>query len=244
MLRHDYITKLTSLLAQVSTDDTIDVAAQIIVQAITEKHLIYAFGASHAGILTEEMFYRAGGLALINPVFDKNLMLDVKPVTKTSDMENLAGFGKIIAQNVPFKAGDVLIAHSVSGRNAVMLDLVLFAKERGVKVVAITNVAYSKSVASRHESRKRLFEIADIVIDNHGEIGDASMTLPGSGHKVAPTSTVVGAAIVNSLLLAIAERLPREKDRVLPIFASANMDGTREHNNRIFSDYKDQILYQ
>jgi uncharacterized phosphosugar-binding protein len=244
-MRKQYIEQLKNLLDKVQTDDNIDKAATMLVEAIESKKLIYAFGASHAGILTQELLYRAGGLALVNPIFDSNLMLDVRPVTKTSAMENLVGFGTIIAQNVGFKAGDVLIAHSVSGRNAVMLELVTFAQSVGVKVIAVTNVAYSTSVTSRHVSGKRLFELADIVLDNHGEIGDACMVVPASHAKMAATSTVIGSAIVNSLVVATVERLQaNDPKRLLPIFASANMDNTQNHNEAIFKQYSEQIRYQ
>ena len=39
----------------------------------------YTFGASHAGILSEELYYRAGGLMLFNPIFGRELMLDSTP---------------------------------------------------------------------------------------------------------------------------------------------------------------------
>ena len=44
-------------------------AAEIMAQSILAQRNIFVFGASHAGILAEEMSYRAGGLAIINPLF-------------------------------------------------------------------------------------------------------------------------------------------------------------------------------
>ena len=67
-------------------------AAQM-ADAIKEGHSIFVFGASHAGILAQEMFYRTGGLAVMNPIFPKEVMLDVRPITKTSQMERLEGYG-------------------------------------------------------------------------------------------------------------------------------------------------------
>lgn len=244
MLKNQYVKKVTELLDKVNKDPVIDEAAHLMVEAIINKNLLYSFGASHAGILTQEMFYRAGGLALINPIFDKNLMLDIVPVTKTSEMENLADFGNIIASNVGFKSGDVLIAHSVSGRNSVIIDLVNYAKEQGVRVIVITNLAYSKSVTSRHKSGKCLYELADIVIDNYGDIGDSCIPFPNSKYKLAPTSTVIGSAIVNMLLLSVVQNLPEDSYSTLPIFASSNMDDTVDHNKNVLTEYKAQIRYQ
>lgn len=242
-MKNIYIDAVLEKIEKVRKDENIEKAAEMIAEAIKRGNLVYSFGASHAGILSEEMFYRAGGLALINPIFDKNLMLDVKPITKTSELETLSGYGKIIARNVEFKEGDVVIAHSVSGRNPVMVDFAMEAKEKGVRIIGITNLTYSKSAPSRHESGKRLFDLSDIVIDNHGDIGDAAVKFENIEQKVGATSTVVGAVIVNSILVAIVEIL-KNSDILVPIFYSANIDGTKEHNDKIFEQYKNQIKYQ
>ena len=76
-------------------------AAQM-ADAIKEGHSIFVFGASHAGILAQEMFYRTGGLAVVNPIFPKEVMLDVRPITKTSQMERLEGYGCIALQNTRY----------------------------------------------------------------------------------------------------------------------------------------------
>ena len=157
----------------------IDEAIRLLTTANLEKHSIYIFGASHAGILAEEMYYRAGGMMTINAIFGRELMLDRSPITFTSKMERLEGYGTALAEIQPFKEGDVLILHSVSGRNPVIIDLALAAKEKGVKIIALTNKTYSQSVTSRHSSGLRLFEVADLVIDNHGEIGDAGCQIKG-----------------------------------------------------------------
>lgn len=222
--------------------ETIENAAKTMCDCIINNHTIYAFGASHAGILTQELFYRAGGLALINPIMPKEVLLDVRPITQTSQMERLSGYGSLILDQTPIQKGDVLIIHSVSGRNTIAIDMALRAKEKGVFLVAVTNVLYSASVESRHPSLKRLYEIADIVIDNCGDYEDASTEIPGINQKVAPTSTIAGAFIVNSIVLEIIERLV-EKGVEPPIFHSANVDGGDEFNQGIFKKYKDKIHY-
>ena len=98
----------------------------------------------------EELFYRAGGCVLINPVFAKSLMLDTAPITHTSKMERLEGYGTALADKTPIKKGDVVIVHSVSGRNPVSIEFAMKAKENKAIVICITNLSYSKSVSSRH----------------------------------------------------------------------------------------------
>lgn len=238
--------KVKNLLDTVETKErgSIDAATKLIVEANEKKHSIYCFGASHAGILSEEMFYRAGGMMTINAIFGREVMLDRKPITFTSKMERLEGYGTALAGTVRFKPDDVLILHSVSGRNPVIIDLALAAKKKGVKIVALTNVTYSKSVTSRHSSGKRLFEVADIVIDNHGDIGDAACQLNGAPQKVGPSSTVIGAAILNTIIVEASQQLVNSGNGDAPVFYSANLDGGDEKNRKLYEEYRSMIHYQ
>lgn len=222
--------------------ETFQKAADLIRTALETKHSVFIFGCSHAGILAEEVFYRTGGLAVINPIFFPGFMLNTRPITMTSQLERVDGLGKILLKENRLKAGDVLILHSVSGRNNVPVEMALEAKAMGVSTIAITNLAYSGSVTSRHPSGKRLFEACDLVIDNKGCTGDAAITLEGLPEKIGPTSTTVGAALVNALVIETVGGMLA--DGVFPpVFMSANLDGGDAHNKKIFEEYKDNIFY-
>jgi uncharacterized phosphosugar-binding protein len=203
---------------------------------------VFIFGCSHAGILAEEVFYRTGGLAVINPIFFPGFMLNTRPITMTSQLERLDGLGKILVKENRLKKGDVLIIHSVSGRNNVPVEMAEEAKALGVKTIAVTNIAYSSAVTSRHPSGKRLFEVCDIVIDNKGCVGDAAVTLEGLPEKIGPTSTACGAALINALVIETVGKM-LEEGKIPPVFLSANLDGGDEHNKKIFEEYKDSIFY-
>ena len=245
-MKFTYLDKIKDLLDLIEKEesDNMAKAVELISNAIIEKKSIFSFGASHAGIITEEMFYRAGGLVVINPVFERSLMLDTTPITFTSKMERLVGYGTEIAAKTPIKEGDVVIIHSVSGRNPVSVEFALEAKKKGGVIIALTNVSYSKTVSSRHPSGKRLFEIADLVLDNHGELGDACVEIQGYDQKVAPTSTVIGATIMNSILSEAVKDVMNKGLEVPPIFYSANMDGGDELNKKVYETYKDAIHYK
>lgn len=60
--------------------------------------------------------------------------------------------------------------------------------------------------------------------------------------KIAPTSSVIGCSIVNSIVIRIVEHL-LEMNVEPPIFHSANVDGGDEFNKLLFERYKDQIHY-
>lgn len=241
-----YIDKIKELIdiIEVKEKENMEKATEIMVNAIKNKKAIFSFGASHAGILSEELYYRAGGLVVINPVFARSLMLDTSPVTYTSKMERLVGFGTTLADKTPIKEGDVVIIHSVSGRNPVSIEFAIEAKNKGAIVICITNLSYSKTVSSRHTSGKNLYEVSDLVIDNHGEKGDACVDIIGIDQKVSPTSTVVAATIMNSIVAAATQELVNSGMNPAPIFYSANIDGGDELNKKIFDEYKEVIHYQ
>lgn len=244
MVGREYIAKVIENIKRAYDEqtETLDSVSSFIAKTIERKNNVFVFGCSHAGILAEEVFYRTGGLAVINPVFHPSLTLNARPVTLTSTAERTPGLGREIFEQNGIKQGDLLIIHSASGRNSVPVDMALRAKESGVATVCITNLTYSSSVSSRHPSGKRLFEVCDTVIDNKGEIGDVSVEVPGLPEKMGPTSTAVGAAIINALVIEAVETMIAD-GFVPPVFMSANLDGCDAHNARIFEEYKDNIFY-
>lgn len=227
---------------QVSQGEAMEAAAHCLAAAIAQKRSIYVFGCSHGAILAEEMFYRAGGLAVINPLFNPSLMLNVRPVTLTSRFERLEGQSKALLEESSAKAGDVILIHSVSGRNAGIVEMALEAKALHMTVIGITNMAYSEQNTSRHSSGKRLFELCDICIDNGGEFGDGCVEIKGIHEKAGATSTVIGASIVNGISVRAAEILAETGIRP-PVLHSANADGGDNINRRIFEEYQDCIHY-
>ncbi|MBO0413518.1 SIS domain-containing protein [Enterococcus hulanensis] len=240
-----YFDRIQEILKEVEVNeaDAINQTIELLTDANLNGKGIYIFGASHAGILAEELYYRAGGMMTVNAIFGRELMLDQSPITVTSKMERLEGYGTTLASTIPFKKDDVLILHSVSGRNPVTIDLALSAKEKGVKIVALTNVNYSKQVTSRHSSGKRLFELADIILDNHGDTGDACCSIEGIEQKVGPSSTVVGATILNTIIVEVTRKLIEHGVEYPPIFYSANLDGGDQLNQELFKKYENVIHY-
>jgi uncharacterized phosphosugar-binding protein len=143
---------------------------------------------------------------------------------------------------IPIGAGDVVLVHSVSGRNAAPVEVALYAKQQGAKVIALTSLDYSRSVAPRSGTGYRLYEVADLVIDNGAPRGDAIVQLKGFPQPVAPVSTVLGAALVNAVV-AEACAILLERGISPPVFMSANLDGGDAHNARLMERYRGRVLY-
>jgi uncharacterized phosphosugar-binding protein len=215
-------------------------SAELMASAIADGRVLYVFGASHAGILTQDLFYRAGGLVPIEPIMPAGLMLNERPITRTSHLERLPGFAEVVLRDLPIRDGDVLLVVSVSGRNAVAVEMCIGARERGAQVVALTSLPYSQSVAARGEDR--LFEVADIVLDLGGHVGDAAIKLDGLDQPVGPTSTAVGSAILHGVMVEVAARL-LERGIQPPVFRSANLDGADERNAALMKAYRGRLSY-
>ena len=220
-------------------EQAIDAVAKVCADAIQAGGLLYFFGTGHAHMLCEEPFYRAGGMACVSPILEPSLMLH-QGGAKSSTLERLPELGSTVVAESGVGEKDVLFLISNSGRNSVPIDGALEGKKRGATTVAITSMAYSSAVTSRHPSGKRLFEVCDYVLDNCGVYGDACIELPGLTQAISPTSTVLGAALIN-LVMTETVRLLLERSVMPPVFASANTDEGDKANKAVIAEYKKRI---
>lgn len=220
----------------------IEKAAEIVANAIMEGKGIFSFGASHSFILTEEMVYRTGGLMLINPIYPQGMNLFVTPMTQTSQFERIEGLGTVLLDKSKIKDGDVLFLSSVSGRNAVIIDMAKRAKERGITVIGVTSVEYSSTVTSRHSTGKKFTDFCDLVIDNMAPYGDSVVEIDNFPQKVSPMSSVSGLVVMNSIVAKTVDLLVKSGYEP-PVFMSANVDGGDEYNQRLLDANKDRIHY-
>lgn len=219
----------------------IESAAFLIAACLGNQGWIYTSGTGHSHLLAEEIFYRAGGFARVFPILDADLMLHVD-ATGSTDLERLEGYGTQLLESHPINERDVLILSSNSGRNAVPIEMAESARKKGAKIIAITNLTHSQSVASRHSSGKKLYQLADIVLDNFGEIGDASIRIPELGAAMGATSTVIGAALLHTILIRAAE-LCIESGIIPEVFHSSNSDSGEDHNQALIDRYKSRIPF-
>ncbi|MEO7125372.1 MAG: sugar isomerase domain-containing protein [Nakamurella sp.] len=186
--------------------DSINRAADAVATAIATEHVVHVFGTGHSHILAEELYYRAGGLVAIKPLLFDGLMIHHN-VEQSTALERLPGLAAAILADRTVEAGDVFIIASNSGGNATVVECAQIAADAGATVIAVTSIAHATSPSARETGLPRLHELAAIVIDNHGEPGDASVRIPGLDKRVGPTSTAVGATIVNAIVVQAAQLL-------------------------------------
>lgn len=197
------------------------VAAALVVDAVRNGHTFWAFGTGHSHMIAEELYGRAGGLADVRAVLEPGLMLH-EGLLKSSLLERLTGMADVLLQTNDLAAGDVVLIASNSGRNAVPVEFAAGARERGVKVIALTSMAHSTATASRAPGGQRLFELADVVIDNCGVPGDALIEVDRSPERTGATSTMVGAMLVQALTVEIVAKLT-ERGETPNILRSLNV---------------------
>lgn len=234
----EYLNCVLDKLEKVRANATpIEQASRVIFESLSNEGYLFVFGSGHSHMLAEEIFYRAGGLARVKPIFDDRLMLHVKASQSTS-YERQSGLSKQLLERHRLTSKDVIIIASNSGRNNAIVEMAQLAKEKGAKVIALTSLMHSASQTSRHPSGKRLFEVSDVVLDNFGEIGDACVQVKSG--KVAATSTVVGCAILEAIVARVAE-LGDSKGIRIETFASSNVDGGDSKNQSLIEKYINEV---
>lgn len=242
MKKHiEYLDNLARVLDDIRNKqlESVERAANAFAQALEKDNSIFLFGTGHSHMLAEELFYRAGGLVKIQPVFEEDLMLH-KSASKSTEFERLEGYAEKLFKDYEMKENDVIVIISNSGRNGVCVDMAQLAKENGLTVIALTNLNHSMSMASRHPSGKKLYEFADIVLDNMGCVGDASVYFEKINRNASPTSTSSGAAILNAVVAGCIEKML--EDGFTPeVFSSSNVDGGDAVNEAYLNKYRDII---
>jgi uncharacterized phosphosugar-binding protein len=184
---------------------TIDDVAAAITEAIESGHHIYAFGAGHSVALVNEMYRRAGGLKIVRPIWNEE-MLSRSDSERPGQLENESGYYRMLTDGLDWGPGDLCWVLSNSGRNALVVELAQEARRRGVKIIALTSLTHCAAVPAT-AGLPKLPEIADYILDNAGVLGDASIPIDGLPEWVAPTSTIIGSALIHAVWAEVAERL-------------------------------------
>lgn len=181
-------------------------AADALAATLRTGGVVHLFGTGHSHMLAEEVFYRAGGLLPINAMLDETVVLSGGAHRSTAT-ERTPGTAADIASRYDLRAGDAGIVISNSGRNPAPIEMARLMKDLGLTVIALTSLAHSGAFAPLPPHTVRLADVADIVLDNGGGVGDAALGLEGVAHPVGPTSTVAGAALLQAVFIGVMERL-------------------------------------
>jgi uncharacterized phosphosugar-binding protein len=212
--------------------------AHVIFESMKKGGVLHVFGCGHSHMLMEECFYRAGGLAPINPIFETSTMLHEGAV-KSSMIERMSGYASHVLDNYVTRPGEVMLVFSLSGINSFPIEMALAAREKGLITVAFSSLNY-REATSRHSSGKKLYELVDYVINNHAPYGDAMVSYENSGIKAVPSSSVLSIILLNMLISEIIACYDNA-GLTPPAFVSGNMEGGLEHNQAYLQEYKPKV---
>jgi uncharacterized phosphosugar-binding protein len=219
-------------------------AGAMIADAYQQDRLIHVYGGGgHTVMMVFEMFFRAGGLANVNPILGH----DISPMcqaTKYLEVERTPGYANGLFRYYEVGAGDLLIIFHNIGMNPTTIDAADEAKRRGAKIIAVSSGDWRRKLPLdhhiRHPNHKHLFEYADLCIDDGNPFGDADFMVAGCAVPIAPTSTIVDAFIAHRMVMeAVAEMVRRGLEP--PVFRSANLPGGDEYNAQLLKRSKPRV---
>ncbi|HJA30010.1 MAG TPA: SIS domain-containing protein [Candidatus Olsenella pullicola] len=211
-------------------EDALHEAAVIFADTIERGGIIRAFGSGHSHANALEICGRAGGYIQTKVVRE--------PAWGIYEM--IDGVGDQFWLKLDLRPEDCLVVISNSGRNPLPVELAMHAQEAGVKVIAVTAVDVSRASTSRSKSGKRLFEVADVVLDNKSTFGDAALEVDGLATRVGGTSLYTGCLLLDCAVMESYDIL-LERGVQPPLFMSANVDGGPEFNQRLLDQFKERL---
>ena len=245
-----WITQAVGLLETLAETqaDALEQASQWCADAIGSDGLVHLFGTGHSRMPVEEMFPRYGSYPGFNPIAELSMTFHTQVVGANGQqqamfIERMPGLAEVILDNFRFGPRDVLMVFSAGGTTAVPVEMARGARRRGLRVIAVTSVAQSRSSDVDPTVGSRLLDEADLVIDLCTPPADALITIHGLDTPVGPSSTVTAIAIVNSIKVRTAELLT-ERGSMPPVITRASVVGAarsrdlfdaayREHSRRI-----------
>lgn len=222
--------KLTEIAAAI---EPVREAAQLCAETLSRKGAIHLYDSGH--MVSQELVRRAGGLVAFSPLtFALNVQnpVSTRKATSLSDTLPQIDYIEHVFQHSNLHAGDVLIIGSVSGKSATVVELALQARVHGLKVIAVTALAYSQQLTSEHPTGKRLFEVADLVLDNHAPYGDALLAVEGLETPICPASGIGAACVLWAMVAGIVEEM-LARGLTPSVYPSVNLPRGLERVNQI-----------
>jgi uncharacterized phosphosugar-binding protein len=217
-------------------------------EAIAGDGLVHLFGTGHSRIPVEEMFPRYGSYPGFNPMVELSMTFHTQVVGANGQrqamfIERVPGLAEVILSNFVFGPKDVMIIFSASGLSAVPVEMARGARQRGLRVIAVTSVEQSMADDPNPAVGSRLLDEVDLVIDLCTPHADALIEIDGLDLPVGPGSTIAAVAIVNSIKVRTAQLLV-ERGAMPSVITRASVvgadrsrdlfdDAYREHARRI-----------
>jgi uncharacterized phosphosugar-binding protein len=221
----------------------IETASQWCAEAIGSDGLVHLFGTGHSRIPVEEMFPRYGSYPGFNPMIELSMTFHTQVIGSNGQrqamfIERTPGLAEVILDNFSFGPHDVMIVFSAGGTTAVPVEIARGARQRGLRVIAVTSVEQSMQSDPEPSSGKRLLDEADLVIDLCSPSADALVEVDGLDTPIGPGSTVTAVAVVNSIKVRTAQLLT-ERGAMPPVITRASVVGTERSRSLFDGAYRE-----
>ena len=242
MYAQQYIEEIEGLLEQFKgQSEAIAAAANATADRLKAGARMHHFDTGH---MKEEPIRRAGGFLALHHLELKFEVEHALPAGRSAergpmqqryfyDREELA---PLLVEKSHIQSGDVLIQVSNSGKEPFTVGVAVEAKARGAMVIGLTSVEFSKGLKSGHSSGKRLFEVAEHVIDMSSPFGDAVVDVEGLDTPVGASSGVMTGVALWALMSEIAGACTSLGLKP-SIYRSVNLPGGFEHNREMEKAY-------
>lgn len=230
MLMERYWAEIDSLYAKGRTTqrENIIKAGHLIAEAVDNGACVHINDSGH--IIDSELIYRGGGLILYKRFKYELQVDDAVRKRDRSDLDtSMEGLASYALKKSGARPGDVMICGSVSGRTFSVVDLAFEAKKMGLKLIVITSMSYAATVDSVHSSGLKLYEMADVVIDNCAPAAEAMMDVDGLEARLCAASGLSAAHIMWSVTTVVVEELLK-RGKMPGVLKSANFPGGPEYN--------------
>ncbi len=239
----EYLSLAVSLLEKIQNTQKQNItrAASVMADSIADGGLVHVFGSGHSVIPVLDIFPRYGGFVGFHPMMDPRLMwfnvVGPGGAPELLWIERSEGYIVNFLKSFELDGRDTMLVYSHGGLNAAPVEAALYAKERGLSVVAVTSGDNYKNATPTHSSGHSLGDLADVLIDNCVPLEDSMVHIDGLVEPVGAGSTLSVVAITMSILSETARELVRRGHK-LSVFVSPNVTAvTPDHNERVFEEY-------
>jgi len=238
-----YVEVVERTITHVATTQAGEVAraADLLTATLQAGGVVQAFGCGHSEALAMEIAGRAGGLVPTNRIALRDLVLyggEPTAVLADPNLERTPAVAHRLYELAPIKPDDAFVIASNSGVNGAVVEMALLVKQRGHALIAITSRAHSARVGSRHDSGRKLADLADVVLDNGAPYGDAALDYGGGA--VGAVSSITAALLAQQIVTEVVARL-LALGVTPPVYLSDNVPGGREHNTVLEARYAGRI---
>lgn len=224
------------LRVEVANAATLDHVADRMLEVVRGDGLIYVTGTGHSIGSVLETFYRAGGLACVQPLYHPSL-LPLHGGQESTLCEHLPGLARLMVGHHRPGPGDLGIVVSNSGINAVPVELAEELAKAGTPVVAVVSLTHLHQATAR--VGRKLDQVADYILDTLVPYGDAAYPA-GDGVTAAGMSSLTNVYLWNLLLTRLIDRAAAAGVG-LPIWTSSNVSGGEERNAGLFARFGPRV---